>query len=39
LIEGNHNPGLRIPLMNRNLGGEPGFRALLEARGILKERV
>lgn len=37
IIEGNHNPGLRIPLMNRNLAQEPEFRALLEARGILEK--
>lgn len=35
IIEGNHNPGLRIPLMNRHLGEETEFRAFLENRGIL----
>ncbi len=38
IIEGNHNPGLRIPLMNRNLAEEPEFREFLEARGILSSR-
>ncbi len=38
IIEGNHNPGLRIPLMNRHLGEEPEFRAFLEQRGILETR-
>jgi hypothetical protein len=37
IIEGNHNPGLRIPLLNRNLASEPEFRALLEERGILRK--
>jgi hypothetical protein len=35
IVEGNHNPALRIPLMNRNLSEEPEFRAFLEKRGIL----
>lgn len=35
IVEGNHNPALRIALMNRNLSEEPDFCAFLESRGIL----
>jgi hypothetical protein len=35
IIEGNHNPGLRIPLMHRNLSQEPLFGEFLRSRGIL----
>jgi hypothetical protein len=38
VIEGNHNPGLRLPLMFQNLSHEPEFRAFCERRGLIAAR-
>lgn len=38
VIEGNHNPGLRLSLMFKNLQEEPAFRSFCERRGIIGPR-
>jgi hypothetical protein len=38
VVEGNHNPSLRVALMHRNLSEEPAFREFLVARGVLDPR-
>jgi Sugar-transfer associated ATP-grasp len=36
VIEGNHNPDLRLPLLFRNLSKEAAFRGFMEERGLIK---
>jgi hypothetical protein len=36
VIEGNHNPDLRLPLLFRNLSEEAEFRGFMEERGLIK---